>query len=259
MTVMELVGRLAGHKRKAELQRVGDYRELVAKLARGEKAGGDDAVAAMEAAGKTADDLTRDVAQAQRRIVLREQAAKLPEARAELDRLTTEQAKAVDQFNAMQRRHFADEAERRTRINELLAFTSGAANAEAELFAQCGDPRIVEQIRLLSAEGVALLAEERRLRERFRTGSESGRETEGGILLAAQRKLRDLKAKLDDPQVTGQRKADLKLAIADAEGDAGRAEESLRPARERLAEIAKQRAWIDAEQAKLYARAIEAA
>jgi hypothetical protein len=246
MSVAELIGKITTRKRQQELERVGDYRQLVKAVARGREADPDQAAAAMEAAGKSAADLEHDVAHEQRRQGMRAQLDRLPGLEKELADTEAEFEALRQEYDRIYWKHRNEGDRLRERLNHLRSQVDTARNQRDDLFRTADDPAVLEASQALQAEADRLYAEAERLREQLKLSTISGGTTEAIELHKAEGALRELlrNSKADPHEVNATRQCIERLKAA------------LAPVHDRLAAIDKRREEIAREQRALYEKAV---
>lgn len=120
MSISAVLNKIIGRQAARKVERLQSYDELVRAVHAGTEPSEDEIETILESAGRTCDDLTRDVQLAIDRHAWAAQLATEPAFRAEHDKLYGEQIRADDEFNESMRRLRDEYSQRATAIQQRL-------------------------------------------------------------------------------------------------------------------------------------------
>lgn len=161
MSVTSFFEKFIGLQQQRAQEKVATYRELVAGIATGDEPNPAEVERLLADAGKSLDDLRRDVEQYQHRMALRATVAEMPGLEAER-RSIDEQIAAADQIlEAAEQQHDQTTEPLYARRREITQALAEGSTALGELVRTCGDPDVIREMNDHDAEA-------RQLSERLR-------------------------------------------------------------------------------------------
>lgn len=175
MSVTAFFEKFIGLQQQRAQEKVATYRELVAGIAAGDEPNPAEVERLLADAGKSLDDLRRDVEQYQHRMALRATVAEMPALEAER-RSIDEQIAAADQtLEAAEQQHDQTTDPLYARRREINQALSEGSTALGELVRTCGDPDVIRDMADLDAEARQLSERSRDLISRAAHMEQSAR------------------------------------------------------------------------------------
>jgi len=152
MSVTSFIEKIVGLQQQRAQAKVAGYRELIATIAAGQEPNPAEVERLLADAGKSLDDLQRDVELCQRRLGFKAAVAAMPKLEAERKSLDDQIAAADRVLEAAEKQHRDKTAPlyfRRRQIDEAL---SAGSTAVGELVRTCEDPDLLREMDELNAE-----------------------------------------------------------------------------------------------------------
>lgn len=167
MNVTSFIEKIVGLQQQRAQSKVAGYRELIATIATGQEPNPAEVERMLADAGKSLDDLQRDVELCQRRLGFKAAVAAMPKLEAERKTLDEQIAAAERVLEAAEKQHRDKTAPlyfRRRQIDEAL---SAGSTAVGELVRTCDDADLYREMEELNTEDNQLSSQRRKLDNRM--------------------------------------------------------------------------------------------
>ncbi|RMF20525.1 MAG: hypothetical protein D6760_11390, partial [Deltaproteobacteria bacterium] len=152
MTATSFFEKFIGHQRKRTESAVAGYRELVPAIATGKEPAPADVERLLAEAGKSLDDLRRDVEHYQRRMALKAAVASMPKLEDQRRQLDEQIAAADRLLEEAEKQHEETTEPLYARRREVDAAIADASRALSELVHSCQDPDLRRELEECEAE-----------------------------------------------------------------------------------------------------------
>jgi chromosome segregation ATPase len=162
MSLSNLFEKIAGKQHLRRRQRMAGYREFVAGIAAGQEPDADEVERILADAGKSLDDLRKDVDLDQHRVALKAQVAAIPELEAKRHALDEQIVVADQVLEAAEKQHEETTAPLYAMRQQIQQALSDASRARMELINSCSDGDMQREMAELDTEAARLYQELRK-------------------------------------------------------------------------------------------------
>jgi len=176
MTALSFFEKFVGHQQQRAQSAIAGYRELVPAIATGDEPKPDEVERLLAEAGKSLDDLRKDVEHYQRRMALKAAVAAVPKLEDQCRELDEQLAEADRIFEAAEKQHEETTDPLYARRREVDKALSDGSTALAELVYSCQDPDLRRELDECEAEQRRLDEQHRELENRAHRMDRKARE-----------------------------------------------------------------------------------
>lgn len=203
MSVSGLFEKILGLQVQRHERRLNSYLDMVAAIAKEEEPNPAEVETILDSAGRTVDDLKRDVEKYRHRLELKAKVATLPQVEQELEKIAGQIKAADQQLEEAEARYTDVTAPLYARQRELHDARATAAEANRQLFDTCDDPALRSLLDQVTGEMRQLAEKQRELVSQvsyLRTRADNERHSADRELQAEDREHRLEQAELYEKQ-----------------------------------------------------------